>query len=95
MDKSPHDLAEERLVMASMYSTLSEELAVLLDKEAEFWKLRRDDFKSDASCTKAWAVTDSGRRQTAVKLKLKALEKQLSAHRSMLDVLQGEARNQW
>lgn len=84
-DKNPGQLAQERLLMSEEYSRYSGELANLYKKEAEFFNSRRQDFKSDNATSKAFAVTEDGVRMTIIKLKLKSLEKSMSAIKSLLE----------
>lgn len=90
--KSPHVLAEERMNLSEQYSKYSGELATLIKAEAEYYNLNRKDHKSDTSVQRAFDVTDEGVKVTIIKLKLKALEKQMAAIKTMIDVATEEAR---
>lgn len=94
MNPSPHQIADDRMKQAAYYARLSEMLEGLYDKCADFWRDHRAEHKSDTACNNAWHGTEDGRKETKIKLRLKALEKQMAASRSMLDVLHAEARNQ-
>jgi hypothetical protein len=90
--KTPHELAEERMGLSEQYSAYSGELAKLTRSEAEFYIANRKEYKSDTAVARAFEVTDDGVKMTTVKLKLKALEKQMSAIKTMIDVATEEAR---
>lgn len=92
MTKNPHQLAEERMELSEQYSKYSGDLAMLIKAEAEYYNLHRKDHKSDTAVQKAFDVTEEGTRITIIKLKLKALEKQMSAIKTMIDVATEEAR---
>lgn len=90
--KSPHILAEERLNLSEEYSRYSGELAKLIKKQAEYYVEHRPEYKSDTAVERAFQNTQDGVTLTIVKLKLKSLEKQMSAIKTMLDTLTEEAR---
>lgn len=95
MNKTPHQLAEDRIVMSAEFGRLSDELGGLLEKQAKFFVANRSVHKSDKACERAWEITEEGIRTMKVKLRLKALEKDMSSISKMLEVLSGESRNQW
>ena len=92
MAKTPHQIAEERIGMAEEYSRYSGLLAELIKKRAEHYKLERINHKSDTAVERSWERTNDGVQMTIIKLKLKAIEKQLSASNTMLRLLENEAR---
>lgn len=93
LDTSPHKLAENRIYMAEEYSRYSGIFADLTKKRAEHYKTNRPDQKSDTAVERMWEMTDDGVLMTTVKLKLKAIEKQLSASNTMLRLLENQAKN--
>ena len=90
--KTPHALAEERYQMSVEYSTYSGELAKMIKTEAEFYMARRADFKSDTAVQRAFDITDDGVKMATLKLKIKALEKSMSAIKTLIEVATEEAR---
>lgn len=90
---NPHELAEKRVYMAEEYSRYSGVYADLFRKRAEHYKIHRPDCKSDTAVERMWEMTDDGTQMTVIKLKLKALEKQMSAANTMLRLLENEAKN--
>lgn len=91
--KTPHQIAEERIGLAEEYSRYSGQYAELIKKRAEHFKLERPNNKSDTATERAWERTDEGIRMTIIKMKLKAIEKQLSASNTMLRLLENESKN--
>lgn len=93
MQKSPHQIADERMGMAEEYSRYSGLYADLIKKRAEHFKVERPNHKSDTSVERSWEMTPEGTQMTIVKLKLKAIEKQMSASNTMLRLLENESKN--
>lgn len=90
--KNPHQLAEERYQMSVGYSTYSGELAKMIKTEAEYYVSQRANFKSDTAVQRAFDVTDDGVKMATLKLKIKALEKSMSAIKTLIEVATEEAR---
>lgn len=92
---NPHEIAEERVRLANRYSELTTELQIILSSKAMRWTEIRAGVKSDAQADRLWDATPEGQKENQIRLSLKAIDKQLSALRTMLEVLSGEARNQY
>lgn len=95
MDKTPYQIAEERVELAGLYARDSELLIDILEQKSVLWTQLRDSFKTNAEADRAWEATPMGVNEMKLKLRMKASEKRMSALKSMLDVLEGEARNQY
>lgn len=80
---------------AGYYARLSEQLEEILSRRPQVWQKLREGTKSDKAADRAYEGTESGIEEMKLRLRLKSLEKQMSASRSMLEVLSGEARNQF
>lgn len=93
MEKTPRQLAEERIGLAEEYSRYSGMFAELIKKRAEHYKQEREKHKSDTACERDWERTEDGVQMTIIKLKLKTIEKKLSAANTMLRLLENESRN--
>lgn len=93
--RNPHELAEKRMVLSEQYSTYSGELAKMIRTEAQFYVAQRANFKSDTAVQRAFDISDDGIRMTTLKLKLKAIEKEMSAIKTMLETLTEEARGMY
>lgn len=90
---SPRELAERRVQITADYSTASEELEGILALKPTVWMAIRKGAKSDAAADKEWDATEDGIKEMRLRMALKRYEKQLSSLRTMLEVLEGEARN--
>jgi hypothetical protein len=93
MEKTPHQIAEERIGIAEEYSRYSGLYADLIKKRAEHYKVERNAYKSDTATERAWERTDEGTQMTIIKLKLKTIEKKMSASNTMLRLLENESKN--
>ena len=89
---NPHKLAEQMMKLSHEYSTYSGELAKLTKVEGEYYKQERPNHKSDTSVARAFQTTQEGIQMTIVKLKLKSIEKQMSATKVFIEVATNEAR---
>ena len=93
MTESPPQLAEHLLGLASDYSRLSDELAEVLTAKPMKWIELRAVASSDTQAERAWSATEDGVKEVVLRLKVKALEKVMSAIKTRLRVLEGEANN--
>ena len=93
MQKSPHQLAEERVGMAEEYSRYSGLYAEMVKLRAEHYRTHRPNLKSDTACEREWEMTEKGTQMTIIKMKLRVIERQLSASNTMLRVLENEAKS--
>ena len=93
MTKSPHELADERINLAEEYSRYSGMLAELIKKRAEHYKDKRPNMKSDIAVEREWENTEVGVQMTIIKMKLKTIEKKLSATATMLRLMENESKN--
>lgn len=89
----PHELSEKLLSKSEEYSRYSGEYASHIKLQALYFNTFRSEHKSDNATQKAFDATEDGVRMTILKLKLKALEKEMSALRTHLRLLENEARN--
>ena len=93
MQKTPRQLAEERIGMAEQYSKYSGVFAEMIKLRAEYYREEREKHKSDTACERAWERTEQGVQMTIIRLKLKSIEKQMSASNTMLRLLENEAKS--
>ena len=95
--RNPHEIAERRIELAAEYGKCADDLAEILEIKATAWNTirQREDIKSDTRADREWDATEMGISEMKLRLKLKTLEKKLSAAKTYLDVMNGEARNQW
>ncbi len=92
MDKTPHELAQARIGLSEEYSRYSGIFAECVRKRAQYFKDHRADHKSDTATQRAFDLTDDGILMVTVQLKLKSIEKTMSAYKTMIDLKTNEAR---
>lgn len=92
---SPSQLAEERLKISDDYSKAGELKVRLMRLRALYYESFRNDVKSDAALERKWETTKEGLDLMEVREKMRSLEHKLSAIRTMLEVRNLEARNQY
>ena len=92
MTKSPHQLAEERIGMAEEYSRYSGLYAEMIKARAEHYRTHRPNLKSDTAAQREWEMTEQGVQMEIIKMKLKSIEKKMSASNTMLRLLENEAK---
>jgi hypothetical protein len=95
MNITPHEIATDILKMSDHYGKLGQALNDLNKIYALWWKAKRSDFKSDKSAEKEWDLTTEGMEMQTIRLKIKVIEKKMSAYKTYLRVLEGEAHNQF
>jgi hypothetical protein len=93
--KTPRELSEELLELSGEYSNKTDELNQLLDLKAVNWIKIREMTKSDASADRKWESLPEGMRERSLRLLLKSYEKRMSAIKTAISVMEGEARNMW
>ena len=95
MNLTPNQVAEERVRLATEYSSDTETLIDIRTKKAQIWNDLRVNFKSDTATERAWQGTLLGIEEMKLGLRMKASEKMMSALKSQLEVMEGEARNSY
>src|SRR3990167_742393 len=92
---SPGDLSQLLIVIAAEYGSLSEEMKDILRIKVKEWIKLRQDVKSDTQAERLWQLSESGTKETELRLDMKSMEKTMSAIRTRLHVLGVEALNQY
>lgn len=93
IEKTPHQLASDRMDIANSYMEKGKRMAKIKKMKAEWWKLARENFKSDASADRAWDLLPEGDEMETLRLEMKGMEMQMSAIKTMLMVNEMEAKN--
>lgn len=88
-------MSEVLVAQAHEYGNLSDQLAEVLKAKPLLWMKYREDTASDTAAERKWSSTEQGIAETVLKLKLKSLEKQMSALKTRLHTLETEARNMY
>lgn len=91
---TPRELAERRLELSAEYAQASDQLALILTRRPALWMKLREGVESDKAADRKYEATQDGLEEMRLRMKMKGIEKKLSAAKTMLDVLMGEARNQ-
>lgn len=91
--KTPHQLADERIGLAEEYSRYSGLYAEMVKKRAEHYREHRVNFKSDTAVQRDWEMNEQGVQMEIIKMKLKSIEKKMSATATMLRLMENEANN--
>jgi hypothetical protein len=89
-EQTPGQLAELRLKMADEYSKAGELKVKLMRLYALYYESFRDSVKSDAALERKWELTKEGLDMMELSMKLKTIEKKMSAIKSLLDVRNNE-----
>lgn len=92
---TPHQISEKRISLSEEYSRYAGELAKLIKIQADFFNSKREHYKSDNACQKAFEATVEGVNMTVVRLKLKTIEKTMSAYNTHLRLLENEAKGHY
>lgn len=90
---TPNEVAEERVRLAGEYARDTELLTNILTQKAVLWMQLRENYNSDTATDRAWNATPLGLDEMKLKLRMKSSEKMMSALKSQLEVMEGEARN--
>lgn len=91
--QSPGQLTEILMRQSADYGRLSDELSEILEVKAKAWMAIRENHKSDKQAEQEWQAQELGIKEMKIKLKLKSLEKSMSAIRTHIRVRETEARN--
>jgi len=92
---TPGELSEQLMQQSAEYSKYAEELAEVLRSKSVAWMEVRKRTSSDKQADREWDATVEGMMEMSHRLRLKALEKSMSAIRTRLRILEGEARNMY
>ena len=90
---TPRQLSLERLDLSQQYSEYAGMLARLLKVEADFFNQNRSKHKSDNATQKAFEATTDGISMNAIKIKLRSIDKRISAIAMHFKLLENEAKN--
>ncbi len=94
-EMTPSQLAQHRLEISDYYSKAGERKVQLMRLRALYYETYREEVKSDAALERKWETTNDGLELMEIREKMRSLEHKLSAIRTMLEVRNNEARNQY
>jgi len=91
----PSLLASYKAQLSGEYSFYSGLLEDILARKPAVWNSMRPHHKSDKATDREYEATADGINEVGLRLKMKRIEKMMSAISSLLRVAEGEARNQY
>ena len=94
-NKTPGQLADFNISLASEYSTLSDELGRILSLKDVNWSILRATVTSDKQADRKWHQTKQGLREREIELRMKSIQRTMSAIKTFLHVKSEESRNQY
>lgn len=92
---SPGELAELRQWFSGEYAFIAGQLEDILLLKPQKWLETREKVKSDTQAEREWQATVEGKNELIWRLRLKAIEKAMSAIKTRLEIISGESRNQF
>lgn len=92
---NPQGAAEDQAILAGEYSWIMGRLEDIVPRKAPIWNNLRKDFKSDTATDRAYDATEDGVNEQILKLRAKGVEKMMSALKSLINIAQGQANNQY
>lgn len=90
---NPHGCAEAKAILAAEYSFYMGLLEDILSRKPGVWNLKRPEFKSDQACERWWEGTEDGINEVVIRLKIKRMEKLMSALSTFIRLAEMEAKN--
>jgi hypothetical protein len=89
----PHRLAELRLQLSAKFSVATDNLEEILIQKPRIWNGIRESQKSDTATERIWEATELGTEERHWRFQIKKIEKMMTACKTMIDVMNSEARN--
>jgi len=97
--ENPHNLSKIHLEISADYGYLSSILIPLKEKKPQVWiniKFSDGENKvSDKLADMKYLITDDGKLENGVEIKMKALEKMMASIKNNMYVLNQESKNQY
>lgn len=81
----PQEAVEMRTQLAGLYAFYSEQLEDILMKKPSVWNSLRKEHKSDTATERVWEGTADGLNEKGLSLRLKSIEKMMSALKTISD----------
>lgn len=88
---TPGELSDIRVWLAGEYAYLGGKLCEILEKKPAIWNELRKDTKSDSQAEKLWEATGRGIEEMRLRIERKDMEKIMSALKTKIEIMQGEA----
>lgn len=81
----PEQAVEMRTQLAGLYSFYSQSLEDILLRKPSTWSSIRAKHKSDKQADLEWSATEDGKNELGLGMRLKRIEKSMSALKSIID----------
>lgn len=91
---NPHLAAEEKAVLAGLYSWVMGQLEMILQRKPAVWIELRKNTTSDSQAETMWKRTKDGLDEQGLRLREKAITKMMSSLSSLISLAQRDYRNQ-
>jgi len=92
---NPGQLSELRLKLSGIYSFIASQLDDILLTKPGDWLSLREQTTSDTQADRKYELTENGKLEKIYRQQLKSCEKMMSAIKTRIEIIQGEARNQY
>lgn len=90
---TPSEAADKRIILSEEYSRISSKVAILESHGDSFFIVNKEKYGTDKLTEKAWKASEEGIEYTWGKARMKAIEKELSALKTLIEVATNVARN--
>lgn len=94
-NSNPVRASEDHAVLAGEYSFLAGRWEDILKRKPSTWTAMRENFESDTACNRAFEATEDGINEMGIRLRMKSIEKMMSALKSLIRIAEGQARNEY
>lgn len=89
----PDQAVEFRTKLAGLYSFYSTIYQEIQSRKPKTWLKLRENCKSDTQADRQYEMTEDGVNEIGLKLKIKVVEKLMSAFKTIIDVANNERNN--
>lgn len=91
----PHIAADMRVKLAGEYSFNCGIIEDITTRKPAAWNLLREKTSSDKQADKLWDATEDGINEAVLRIRIKRLEKMMSAFSTIIKLAEGQSRNQY
>ena len=92
---NPQSSADDQAILAGEYGWIMAQLEDILTRKGPVWSEIRRGMKSDTATDRAYDATVDGMNEQGLRLRAKSIEKMMSALKSLIQIAQGQANNQY
>jgi hypothetical protein len=91
--KTPREYQQVIDDTTAAWALASEQYETIIERRPALWMALRESTNSDKAADRAYEATEDGKAEALLRLRMKRYEKESSAAKSALRVLDAEARN--